>query len=172
MDYCCIAAAAAVYVFMREKINLRKAAAGRTRNGSGKPWPGLCRERAGIRWPMVILKKEVHYGRRTYVTYYSYALACDAGRIWVIPLSFDKELILPGEPILITEDILGIATSALKKTGEGRIRRVDCALYDKGGASLLDCVVEVNNTRKDSYHHVNIIQEGGMCPVRPVNRRK
>lgn len=154
-----IAAAAAVYVFMREKINLRKAAGGedkeRLRKAVARALPG----ESGYQVAYGHFEKEVHYGRRTYVTYYSYALACDAGRIWVIPLSFDKELILPGEPILITEDILGVADVSIKKDREGRIRRVVCALYDKGGASLLDCVVEVNNTRKDSYHHVNIIQE-------------
>lgn len=76
---------------------------------------GSAGERAGYQVAYGHFEKEVHYGRRTYVTYYSYALACDAGRIWVIPLSFDKELILPGEPILITEDILGIADVSIKK---------------------------------------------------------
>lgn len=103
-----IAAAAAVYVFMREKINLRKAAGGedkeRLRKAVARALPG----ESGYQVAYGHFEKEVHYGRRTYVTYYSYALACDAGRIWVIPLSFDKELILPGEPILITEDILGL----------------------------------------------------------------
>lgn len=154
-----VVAAIIIYIVGREKINLRKAANGedkeRLKRAVAQALPG----ESGYQVVYGHYEKVEHFGRKTRTTYYCYALAFDASRLWVLPLRFDKEHILPGEPVLITSDALGIADTVIANDKEGKACRVSLTLYDKTGASFLDCVVEVNNTREDRFHHVNIIQE-------------
>lgn len=77
--------------------------------------------------------------------------------------SFDKENILPGKPVLINSDTLGAVDVSTTKDMKGRPRRVRVSLYDKNGEALFNCIVEVNNTREDKHHHMNIIQEDECC---------
>lgn len=157
--FAAIIAAIWIYIVVREKINLRKAATGedkeRLRRAVAQALPG----ESGYQVAYGHYEDVQHYGRKKITTYYCYGLAFDASRIWVMPLQFGKDLILPGEPTLVTGDTLGVANVSITNDKEGKPRRVNIALYDKDGTSLLNCVVEVQNTREDSYHHVNILQE-------------
>ena len=154
-----IVAVVAIYFFVREKINLRRAAGGEDKERLKKAVAQVLPGENGYEVAYGHYEKVQHYGRKPITTYYCYGLAFDASRIWIIPLAFDNGIMIPGEPFLIAGDMLGIAEVRTTNDKEGRARRVDWTLYDKNGVSLLDCIVEVSNTRKDSYHHVNIIQE-------------
>lgn len=74
--------------------------------------------------------------RKRITTYYCYALAFHESRIWVIPLSFDKENILPGKPVLFSSDTLGTVDVSTAKDKKGRPQRVRLSLYDKSGEAL------------------------------------
>lgn len=104
-------------------------------------------------------EKVEYYGRSRRTTYYSYALAFDAERMWMIPLGFEKDKILPARPVLITKESLGMATVTPhedKKTGE--LKGVSLVLRDKDGKSPVNLDVDVLNLRSDAYHHMNIAQ--------------
>lgn len=153
-----IIAAIWIYMVVREKINLRKAATGedkeRLRRAVAQALPG----ESGYQVAYGHYEKVERYGRKTITTYYCYALVFDTSRLWVMPLRFEKNMILTGEPVQVTRDMLGVAEVSVTNDKEGKARRVDCTLYDPDGVPFLDCVVEVQNTREDSYHHVNILQ--------------
>ena len=148
-----IVAAIAVYVVAREKINLRKAAGGGDRERLEKAVAQALPGEGGYQVAYGHYEKVEQVVRKTITTYFCYALAFDATRIWVIPLDFDRGAVLPGKPVLVTGDV------RITNGKEGRVRRVDCSLYDKNGASILDCVVEASNTKDDRFHPVNITQE-------------
>ncbi len=104
-------------------------------------------------------EKVEYYGRSRRTTYYTYALAFLTDRMWMIPLGYEKNMVLPGKPILITKESLGMATVTPredKKTGE--LRGVSLVLRDKDGKSPVNLDVDVLNLRSDSYHHFNIAQ--------------
>ena len=71
-----------------------------------------------------------HMGRTTRTTYYSYAVAFDAERLWVAPLKFQQGSILPAQPVLITREDLGRADTDVTTAKDGGIRRVNVVLYD------------------------------------------
>lgn len=151
-------AAVAIYIIVREKINLRRAATGedkeRLRRAVAQVLPG----ETGYQVAYGHYEEVEWIARKRITTYFCYALAFDASRIWVIPLRFDKEHILPREPVLITRDNLGCADIRVLNDKKGKLRRLDFTLYSRNGVRVLNCVVEVNNTRDDRFHHVNIIQ--------------
>lgn len=104
-------------------------------------------------------EKVEYYGRSRRTTYYTYALAFLADRMWMIPLGYDKNRVLPSQPVLITKESLGMATVTTnedKKTGE--LRGVSLVLRDKDGKTPVNLDVDVLNLRSDSYHHFNIAQ--------------
>lgn len=98
-----------------------------------------------------------HYGRTTRTTYYAYALAFDAARLWIIPLGFQKNEILPGNPYLASENIGMADVKARAKNGV--LYGVTVILRNKAGESPIHLDVDVLNTRKDRYHHVNVLQQ-------------
>ena len=84
-----------------------------------------------------------HMGRTTRTTYYSYAVAFDAERLWVAPLKFQQGSILPAQPVLITREDLGRADTDVTTAKDGGIR----------------FNADAENLREDRFHHVNILQE-------------
>lgn len=101
-----------------------------------------------------------YYGRSTKTTYYHYALAFDDTRLWIMPLRFEKELILPDRPVLATSDMLGIISVTEwmnKKTG--MVNHVATTLNDKNGKKLVDLTVDAENTKEDRFHHLNLLQD-------------
>lgn len=153
-----VVAAIAIYIVAREKINLHKAATGEDKERLHKAVAQALPGETGYQVVYGHYEKVDHFGHKTLTTYLCYALAFDASRIWIIPLLFDKDLILPGEPIMITRDNLGCADIRVLKDKMGEARRLDFTLYNKDGLNILNCVVEAANTREDRFHHVNIVQ--------------
>ncbi len=104
--------------------------------------------------------EDVQYrGRTRRTTYYCYGLAFDSSRLFVMPLRYEKDLIVPlQQPILLTAETLGIAKCSIVKDKIGNARRVRTTLHDKNGEKFLDLDVDVENTRDDRYHPVNIVQ--------------
>lgn len=100
-----------------------------------------------------------HMGRTTRTTYYSYAVAFDAERLWVAPLKFQQGSILPAQPVLITREDLGRADTDVTTAKDGGIRRVNVVLYDKAGKEIVRFNADAENLREDRFHHVNILQE-------------
>lgn len=105
--------------------------------------------------------EDVQYrGRSTKTTYYHYALAFDTTRLWIMPLRFEKELILPDQPILVTSEMLGIiSVSEVMDKKTGQVNRVATTLNDKDGKKIIDIWVDSENTKEDRFHHLNLLQE-------------
>ncbi|MBD5101263.1 MAG: hypothetical protein HDT27_00925 [Subdoligranulum sp.] len=97
-----------------------------------------------------------YYGRSTRTTYYAYAIAFDATRLWIIPIGFKKEEILPGKPYLASANTGMMDVNPTVKKGE--LKSISVTLRDKTGESPTFFDVDVWNTRKDRFHHVNVYQ--------------
>lgn len=154
-----VVAAIVIYVIIKDKINMKKAATGedqeRLKLAVAQALPGEYGYRVAYGHHETI----EHRGRKKITTYYCYGIAFDDHRIWVMSLRFEDDRIITGEPVLLTTDRLGVVKTKIVNDKEGNAMRVEVTLYDQNGDSFLDCLVEVNNTRDDSYHHVNIIQK-------------
>ena len=97
-----------------------------------------------------------HYGRSTRTTYYAYAVAFDATRLWIIPIGFKKDEILPGKPYLASSNTGMVDINPSMKNGE--LKSVTVILRNKMGEAPTHFDVDVWNTRKDRFHHLNIYQ--------------
>lgn len=98
-----------------------------------------------------------HYGRSTRTTYYAYAVAFDAARLWIIPIGFKKDEILPGKPYLASGNTGMADVSPRMKKGE--LNGVTVILRNKMGESPIHIDVDVWNTCKDRFHHLNVYQQ-------------
>lgn len=98
------------------------------------------------------------YGRRTTTYYYSYAIAFDAGRMFIIPLKFDKDKILPQQPALITSDNVGVL-DVHETRKQDTLSQVSVVLRNKDGESPIEFNVDVRNLKSDRFHHFNISQQ-------------
>lgn len=146
-----------IYTQVKEKLNLKKAASGEDKMRLRQVVAQVLPNESGYQVAYAHWEKVEYFGRRTRTTYYCYALAFDASCLWIMPLRFKKQDILPGQPILLTSDTLGIAEVNPLANKNG-LWRVGIALHDKDGKRFLDAYVDATNTREDSYHHMNILQ--------------
>lgn len=146
-----------LYVTIREKRNLQKAETGEDQDRLRQAVASVLPGEYGYRVAYAHWEKVEHFGRRTRTTYYCYAFAFDSSRMWVIPLSFAKESIQPGQPVLVTSEALGVA-EVRSYEREGEVWRVALTLHDKEGEKFLDAYVDAENTREDRFHHLNIVQ--------------
>lgn len=96
--------AVAIYIVVREKINLRKAAGGEDKERLRRAVARILPEESSYQVAYGHYENVEYVVRKRITTYYCYALAFHESHIWVIPLSFDKENILPGKPVLISSD--------------------------------------------------------------------
>lgn len=148
-----------IYVTIREKINLKQAENGedkeRLRQAMLKALPG----ETGLRVAYGHWGDVQYRGRTRRTTYYCYGLAFDSSRLFLMPLRYEKDLIVPLQrPVLLAAESLGIAKCSILKDKNGNARRVRTTLHDKNGEKFLDLDVDVENTRDDRYHPVNIVQ--------------
>lgn len=155
----CFVVAVVIYVIVKDHMNMRKATTGedqeRLKVAVAQAIPGEYGYRVAYGHHETI----EHYGRKKITTYYCYGIAFDDHRIWVMSLHFEDDRIITGEPVLITQDQLGVVNTKIINDKEGNAIRVEVTLYDMNGKAFLDCLVEDNNTKDDRYHHVNIIQK-------------
>ena len=98
------------------------------------------------------------YGRRTTTYYYSYGIAFDADRMFIVPLKFDKDQILPQQPALVTKDNVGVL-EVNETRKQDLLSQVSVVLRNKNGESPVEFDVDVKNLRSDRFHHFNIRQQ-------------
>ncbi|MDE6107862.1 MAG: hypothetical protein K2F83_04210, partial [Oscillospiraceae bacterium] len=98
------------------------------------------------------------YGRRTTTYYYSYAIAFDATRMFVIPLKFEKGQILPQQPALLTSDNIGVADISETRK-QDHLKEVFMLIRNKNGENPLQFYVTAQNLQSDRFHHFNILQQ-------------
>jgi len=148
----------AIYSIVKGRINRGKAENGedmeRLKNAVAQVLPN----ETGYTVACAHWERSEYYGRRTTTYYYSYALAFDAQRLWIIPLRFEKDEIFPQNPVLITKDNVGVATvdTTMKKDA---LSRVTVTLSDKQGESPINFYVDALNTRDSRFYHFNIAQQ-------------
>lgn len=151
-----IVAVCVIYTQLKEQKNKKLAATGedmaRLQNAVASVLPG----ETGYTVAYAHHEDVQHYGRSTRTTYYTYALAFDAARLWIIPLGYQKNEILPNQPYLATGNIGKVDLNTTVKNGE--LKSISVVLRDKMGESPIFLEVDALNTRKDRFHHVNILQ--------------
>lgn len=147
-----------IYMTICEKINLKKAAAGDDKERLEKAVAAVLPGEYGYQVVYAHWQESEHYGRTTKTSYYYYAIAFDPGRFWVIPLHFKGSEILAGHPVLYTQSTLGhisITTTMRKKA----LWLIKATLHDPYGVPLLNFLVHAANTKEDSFHPFNILQQ-------------
>lgn len=158
-----VVAAIFLYVHFKGKANLKKAATGEDK----------ARFEEAIRRAMGELMNEGDYtiayahwedvqyrGRTTKTTYYHYGLAFGGERLWIMPLRFEKELIMPDGPVLATDELLGmVSVTEYKNKKTGKVTHVSATLNDKAGKKLVALAVDRENTKEDRFHHLNMLQD-------------
>lgn len=98
------------------------------------------------------------YGRRTTTYYYSYAIAFDSQRMFVIPLKFEKDQILPQQPALLTSENIGVAEVSEVRKGD-QLKEVYMIVRNKNGENPFQFYVTARNLNSDRFHHFNILQQ-------------
>lgn len=146
------------YIQVREKINLKKAETGEDREKLRQLVARALPGEIGYRVAYAHWEKVEYMGRTKRTTYFCYALAFDANRLWVIPLRFQGKETVPAQAVLLTSEMLGIAQVEISRNKEAA-RRVNIILHDKDGKQFLICNIDATNTREDRFHHFNILQE-------------
>lgn len=103
-------------------------------------------------------ERSTHSGRTTTIYHYTYAVAFDAIRMWVIPLGFEKDNIRFQTPILITGAELGLV-AVTEKRKQAQLSRINVKLRDKEGDSPLEFYADAQFLEIDRFHHFNISQQ-------------
>lgn len=147
-----------IYIQLRESMNRKKAETGEDKARLRKAVDRVLNGEYGYRVAYAHWEKVEHMGRRTRTTYYTYALAFDASRLWIMPLRYEKGEVVPAEPLLLTSQMLGIAKMDASVDKSGSLRRVSISLHDKDGKEFLTCYVDAVNLREDRFHHFNLLQ--------------
>ena len=99
----------AVYILIKRKKNLAALETGEDMERLKEAVRKVLPNESGYKVAFAHYERSESYGRRTTTYYYSYALAFDADRLFVIPLKFDKDQILPQQPALLTSENIGVA---------------------------------------------------------------
>lgn len=153
-----ILALCAVYTIVRRHKNLSAAQEGedmvRLREIVAKALPN----ESGYKVVCARHERSTHSGRTTTIYHYTYAVAFDAIRMWVIPLGFEKDDIRFQAPILVTGDQLGLVELTEKRKKE-QLSHINVKLRDKEGAAPLEFYVDAQLLRIDRFHHLNINQQ-------------
>lgn len=148
----------AVYTIIRRHRNLSAAQEGedmvQLKEAVAKALPN----ESGYQVICARYERSTHSGRTTTIYHYTYAVAFDALRMWVIPLGFEKDNIRFQTPILITGDQLGLV-EVTEKRKRDQISRVNVKLRDKEGRSPLEFYADAQLLRVDRFHHFNISQQ-------------
>lgn len=154
-----IVVAVALHSNLKEKSDLRKAETGEDKERLRKLISQVLPEGSWQHMAYAHWEKVEHFGRRTRTTYYCYALAYSDDSLWIIPLSFDKDIVIPSKPVQVTSEQLGMISVDTTQNKDGGLKRVAVRLHDKEGKGLFDAYIDASNTRSDRFHHFNIVQQ-------------
>lgn len=142
----------AAYVWIQERINLKKAATGEDKERISNIFKQILPDTWGnyqlayARW-----EKREYQGRRTITHYWSYAVAFSWEGMYIVPLLCEDKQIRYKDSFYIAKESLGMVNG---KKGEGWM-----TLYDKSQKEILTLEVKGKNTKSDRFHPVNILQE-------------
>ena len=148
----------AVYILIKRKKNLAALETGEDMERLKEAVRKVLPNESGYKVAFAHYERSESYGRRTTTYYYSYALAFDAERLFVIPLKFDKHQILPQQPALLTSENIGVAeVTEIRK--QEQLKEVHMTVRNKNGENPLEFDVTARNLKSDRFHHFNILQQ-------------
>lgn len=153
-----IVVVALLYIFIKWRRNLAAAETGEDMEKLKTAVRQVLPELSGCKLVYAHWERSESYGRRTTTYYYTYAIAFDAAQMWIIPLKYEKDAILPQQPVLITADNVGVA-DVDETRKKDQLSRVSVLLRNKDGDSPLEFYVDAQNLRSDRFHHFNIRQQ-------------
>lgn len=147
-----IIAVVVVYVWVRERINLKKASTGKDKERIQNIFKTILPQQWGnYHIAYACWEKKEYRGKRTITRYWSYAIAFSWNEMYVVPLLCENREIRYKDSFCIKKESL--AKIAGKK-GEGWM-----TLYDQSQKEILTLEVKAKNTKSDRFHPVNILQE-------------
>lgn len=153
-----IIAVCVIYTLIRRQKNLAALQTGedmeKLKEAVRKVLPG----ESGYKVAFAHYERSESYGRRTTTYYYSYAIAFDAERMFVIPLKFEKDQILPQQPALLTSENIGVA-EVTETRKQDQLKEVHMTIRNKEGENPLEFYVTARNLKSDRFHHFNILQQ-------------
>ena len=153
-----IVAVFAIYTLLRRQKNLAALQTGedmeKLKEAIRKVLPG----ESGYKVAYAHYERSESYGRRTTTYYYSYGIAFDAARMFIVPLKFEKDQILPQQPALITSENIGVAEIREVKK-QDQLKEVYMTIRNKDGQNPVEFYVTAQNLKSDRFHHFNILQQ-------------
>lgn len=153
-----IVAVFAVYSLLRRRKNLAALETGEDMEALKRAVAQVLPGESGYKVVYAHWQRSESYGRRTTTYYYSYGIAFDTERMFIIPLKFDKDKILPQQPALVTKDNVGVL-EVKENRKQDTLFQVSVVLRNKNGESPVEFDVDVKNLRSDRFHHFNIRQQ-------------
>ena len=139
-----------IFLTIKEKINLKKAATGEDKEKLRNIVSRAVGDLAGYTVAYASWEWQTYQGRKTITSYWYFGIAFNADRIHIVPISRTGED-SGKQPYTIERSDVGLVNS---KPGQSWVE-----LYDKGQNEIVSLMVLAENTKEDSYHPVNIIQE-------------
>lgn len=147
-----------IYTLIRRQKNLAALQTGEDMEKLKEAVRKVLPDESGYKVVCAHWERSESHGRRTTTYYYSYAIAFGGERMFIIPLKFEKDQILPQQPILITSGNIGVLdVNETKK--KDMLSQVSVVLRNKNGESPVEFDVDVRNLRSDRFHHFNILQQ-------------
>lgn len=139
-----------IFVTIRDKINRKKANTGEDKETVWNILQRMVPEPENYTKAYATWQWETHQGRQTTTTYWYYAIAFNAERLYIVPLSCAGGDVSYSDAFCINKEDLGIVNT---KKGTAWVE-----LYDKNQKELLSLMIAAENLKDDKYHPVNIIQ--------------
>lgn len=147
-----IIAVVAIYVIIREKINLKKAATGEDKERIANIFKQILPDTWGnYKSAFACWEKKEYRGRQTITRYWSYAISFSWDEIYIVPLLCEDRELRYKESFCITKESVGMVNA---KKGENWM-----TLYDHDRNEILTLQVKAENTKSDRFHPVNIVQD-------------
>jgi len=153
-----IIAVFAIYTLIKRRKNLAALDTGEDMDALKQAVARVLPGESGYKVVYAHWQRSESYGRRTTTYYYSYGIAFDAERMFIIPLKFEKDKILPQQPALITSENVGVL-EVNETRKQDILSQVSVVLRNKNGESPVEFDVDVRNLKSDRFHHFNIRQQ-------------
>ena len=153
-----IIAIAVAYTLIRRQKNLAALQTGEDMEKLKELVRRALPNESGYKVAFAHYERSESYGRRTTTYYYSYAIAFDSHRMFVIPLKFEKGQAIPQQPALLTSENIGVAEISEVRQGD-QLKEVYMIVRNKNGENPFQFYVTARNLKSDRFHHFNILQQ-------------
>lgn len=138
-----------IFVFIKERINEKKAATGEDLAKVRQALSRLLPDSAGYTTAYAFYKWSKYQGRSRQTHYYHYAIGFRPGELFVAPIQYvGGEVSAQGRGVLLTPENVG----RVESDGAGPV------LFDKEGKEICHFRVLAGYTRQDRYEPFNISQ--------------